>query len=411
MAGAEIPFEVTESARGPCGPALYRYRPLTRDFVAERQRRLAELPTHAPALDALSGVPGTVRYLEFAGLTPPPALPQQRAEATLGTFLLRLFDERGDFGFDWGRMLGCYEELEELLYEERRVRTVLTPVLGLSLDPGTSELALDAGLRLVRGETLEDVPPAAVWGAGSLGVSREPNVLAVLTVPEDAGSAASPVALARARFRRIVTALRLFERGGYALGAMSWMRLEGGAWREIGLGGGGRCGLVTLISAEREEELVAFYELLHRRGPLPAEGELPQESRSGAGELAWALARFEMGCERLAPGEALSDHLMALRALLEPEGPQSGRLPQRLAVLCASPQRRAELAERIAQTISLERAVIRGTTPAPGGVGTLVLELSEHLRALLRDVICGHLDADLCGLADELLADEITLAA
>jgi hypothetical protein len=31
-------------------------------------------------------------------------------------------------------------------------------------------------------------------------------------------------------------------------------------------------------------------------------------------------------------------------------------------------------------------------------------EVSDHLRALLRDVICGHLTADLPGLADELLA-------
>ncbi len=29
--------------------------------------------------------------------------------------------------------------------------------------------------------------------------------------------------------------------------------------------------------------------------------------------------------------------------------------------------------------------------------------MADHLRALLRDVICGHLDLDLAGLADELL--------
>ncbi len=30
-------------------------------------------------------------------------------------------------------------------------------------------------------------------------------------------------------------------------------------------------------------------------------------------------------------------------------------------------------------------------------------DLSDHLRALLRDVICGHLPSDLVTLADELL--------
>ena len=41
-------------------------------------------------------------------------------------------------------------------------------------------------------------------------------------------------------------------------------------------------------------------------------------------------------------------------------------------------------------------------------------ELGGNLRALLRDVLCGHLDADLLSLADELLdeaADEATVAA
>ena len=71
-----------------------------------------------------------------------------------------------------------------------------------------------------------------------------------------------------------------------------------------------------------------------------------------------------MGCERLAPFEALTDYLLALRALLEPEGPSSGRLAQRLAVICATEAERATLAERTAHAISLERAVIAGLAPA-----------------------------------------------
>jgi hypothetical protein len=38
-------------------------------------------------------------------------------------------------------------------------------------------------------------------------------------------------------------------------------------------------------------------------------------------------------------------------------------------------------------------------------VDALVAELAEHLRALLRDVLCGHLDSDLCEVADHLLAE------
>jgi hypothetical protein len=32
-------------------------------------------------------------------------------------------------------------------------------------------------------------------------------------------------------------------------------------------------------------------------------------------------------------------------------------------------------------------------------------EVAGHLRAILRDVLCGHLDSDVRRLADELLAD------
>jgi hypothetical protein len=200
------------------------------------------------------------------------------------------------------------------------------------------------------------------------------------------------VSIARARFRRVLTALRLFERGGYALGPIAWTRTDGASWRAVPFGGSGRPRFITEISADDEDELRAFFNLVSRRAPT-------------SGEVAWALARFEMGCERLAPFEALTDYLLALRALLEPEGPQSGRLAQRLAVICAKPEERAALAERTAHAISLERAVIAGLAPAETGADGLVDEFAEHLRALLRDVLCGHLDLDLRAVADGLLAE------
>jgi len=136
--------------------------------------------------------------------------------------------------------------------------------------------------------------------------------------------------------------------------------------------------------------------------------------RKPSGELAWALARFEMGCERPAPLEALTDYLLALRALLEPEGPASGRLAQRLAVICARPEDRTSLAERTARAMALERAAITGLA-ADGGDRTrpdaLVDELAGHLRAILRDALCGHLNADLRSVADELLAEAAAVPA
>ena len=397
--GAEIPFEVVESEGRRGRAALYCYRPLTGAFIRERLGLLCALPTYAPAARTLAGLEGVDSYLSERGEARIPGDPRECADAALRSFLGQVFAERSEFGFDPPRFEAAFDDLERALYEGRCVGTVLAPLLGVALDPGTSELVLGDGLSLVRGETLADAPAEAVWGTSSADghAGEEPNVLAVLTSTQER-SVRPPVSIARRRFRRILTALRLFERGGYALGPVAWTRSDTGAWRPVAFGSSGRPRFITLIPAAQEDELRAFCNLIARRAP-------------NGGELAWALARFEMGCERLAPFEALTDYLLALRALLEPEGPGSGRLAQRLAVLCAQPAERTALAERTAHAISLERAVIIGLAPAEHGADTLVDELAEHLRALLRDVLCGHLDVDLRAVADELLAEAAAAAA
>jgi hypothetical protein len=395
--GAEIPFEIIESERRPGRTALYCYRPLTGAFIRERVGLLSALPTYAPAAQALAALDGVDEYLIERGEPRVPAEPRECADHALRSFLARVFSERSEFGFDPARFELAYEELERALYDGRCVTTVLAPLLGIALDPDTAELPLGDGLSLVRGETLGDAPAEAVWGTHGPEPSgrEEPNVLVVLRTAGDRAGR-SPVSMARGRFRRVLTALRLFERGGYALGPVAWTRTDTGAWRSVALGSSGRPRLLTLVRADQEDELRAFCNLVARRAP-------------SGGEVAWALSRFEMGCERLAPFEALTDYLLALRALLEPEGPSSGRLAQRLAVLCAQPAGQAALAERTAHAISLERAVISGLAPGDTDpahpVDSLVGEVADHLRALLRDVLCGHLDADLRAVADDLLAE------
>jgi hypothetical protein len=81
-------------------------------------------------------------------------------------------------------------------------------------------------------------------------------------------------------------------------------------------------------------------------------------------------------------------------------------LPVRLAALGATPDRRLALTERAVQAIALERAAIAGSAGRRQGARLLAEEIADHLRALLRDVICGHLDPDLVGLADELLLSD-----
>jgi hypothetical protein len=406
--GDQIPFEVTESgASGRGGVPLYCYRALTGDFIRARRDLLASLASYVPAVGALENAGSTDLYLGARGESVVPEDARQRADAALRSFVARVFDERSSFDFDPERFEVAYGELERALYRGRCVTEVIAPLRGLDLDPEATELNLGGGLLLIRPDAIVGAPPEL--DAEIESSSAAPALLIVLRSAHE-WPQQPPVANARSRFRRVLTALRLFEPGGYSIGPSCYARVDGGAWTRVALGQSVRPRMITRIARDQEDELRAFTSLVARRVPATFAaarnaGEQPLPDGSGAGELAWALARFEMGCERLAPFEALTDYLLALRALLEPEGPASGRLAQRLAVICAPPEGRGQLAERTAQAITLERSVIAGLAAASPGVGALVDELAEHLRAILRDVLCGHLDADVRGMADELLAE------
>jgi hypothetical protein len=198
------------------------------------------------------------------------------------------------------------------------------------------------------------------------------------------------VARGREVLKDLLRALRLFGDGRVTLGALAWARVGAGSWNPVALGAGGRPHGMLVVGTEQEDELRAFCNLVSRRAP-------------DSNELAWALRRFELGCERASAYEALSDHLLALRALLEPEGPASGLLTGRIAALCATPEDRAKLTKRMIKAQALERAAIAGTAEEHTAGLNLARDVADHLRALLRDVICGHLDPNLAALADELL--------
>lgn len=379
--GAEMPFELV-AERGAGRVPLYRYRPLTADFIGAHAGTLSALRSHGAALRALADCEGLDRYLAEHGA--PPALdPRVRCDSALQVFLGCVFCERTGFGFEPAQFEGAYAELERSLYEGHCTTTVVAPLEGVQLDSG-DQLVLGDGLSLIRGDALPDAPAEAVWGEGD-----EPRALAMLAVRQGPAERA-PVAAARAAFARILSALRLYERGGYAIGPVGWARTDAGSWRAVALGVAGRPSGRVAIGRDQLDELRAFCRLVARPSTGP--------------ELDWALARFEMGCERADPLQALSDNLLALRALLEPEGAASGRLAQRLAVICAAGPERAALAQRTARAIALEQTAIAGLA-AGAGAEALAEELAENLRAILRDALCGHLRPDLVGLADELLAE------
>ncbi len=383
--GAEVPFELHATRGARLDTPLYCYRPLTDVFIRDRVGVFGRLPTYAPAARALAGMDGIADYLREQGEPRIPKDARELADAALRVFISRVFSEATEFVITPERLERAYGEIEDALFEGRAESVIVVPLLGLRIV--SPEIALGDGLSLIRGEMLDGAPPDAVWPAGA----DEPAVLACLTLTSDPGKPA-PMTEARVRFRRLLSALRLFDPARVALGPVGWERSGAGPWSLGDLRTGGRPHGVLEIEPDAEDELRAFVSLVTRRTPR-------------AGELAWALRRYELGCERPSLFEALTDHLLALRALLEPEGPASGRLAGRVAALCATEDERLRVTERIAHAVSLERAVIAGLAPSDGSIQLLLAELTGHLRALLRDVLCGHLDSDLRSVADQLLAE------
>ncbi|MCW2986515.1 MAG: hypothetical protein JWR63_4085 [Conexibacter sp.] len=384
--GAEVPFEVVELAGGRREAPLYCYRPLTASFIDERLSILGRLTSFLPAVSALAACGGLDAYLVARGEVQVPAQPRARAEEALRHFLTRVFEDSGDFELSQDRLARAYEELEGLVMEGRALTEVVAPIMGLALM--SEEIALGDGLSLVRAESYGDAPADARR-------EREDGhqvVLARLTWEAAPGDEA-PLRHAQVRLRRLLTALRLYDAAGIVLARTAWTRTGGNPWQPFAIAGGAQARGVCVVPEQQEDELRAFLSLIARRTPR-------------GGELAWALGRFELANDRPRPSEALTDVLLALRALLEPEGAQTGRLAGRVAALCAIPEQRAQVTERIAHLVALERAVVAGVAPEDNALEALVDELTGWLRALLRDVLCGHLDSDLRAVADEMLAEE-----
>ncbi len=391
-AGAEVPYELEpqRARRAPGAASLYCYRALTGEFIAARESQLERLASYGQAASMLERFDGLDRYLANVNAEPARGDARARVRAAIMALLQEVFAEQTDFELRPERLQAALERVERSALAGAGQTTLVATLHGLTIS--SSELALTSGLTITRPELLEGLPEGALAGPDG---SPE-HLIVALTAGEDDPREA--IARGREILKDLLRALRLFGDGRVTLGALAWARLAGGRWRPLALGAGGRPHGMLVVTAEQEDELRAFCNLVSRRAPY-------------GNELAWALRRFELGCERASSFEALTDHLLALRVLLEPEGPASGLLPGRLAALCATPARRLELTERAIATLALERDVIVGAAKVHAGLQELARDMSDHLRALLRDVICGHLDQNLVALADQLLLNEANAAA
>jgi hypothetical protein len=379
--GAEIPFELINTAAPSRSSApLYCYHPLTQRFLAERAGALARLPSFVPAVQGMMALPDLPSYLRARGRRPPGSDARSQSDAALQAFLGAMWAEATDFTFDQPRFEAAFAELEEAAYAGCALALVVTPVDGLVIE--SERVVLGEGLTLVRGVALQDAPPELR--------GDEFATIAVLSLEGEGPS----LEQAGRRLRRLQTALRLWDDAEPALGPTAWARTDGAPWLAIPLATGlRRTADDCLLTPEEEDPLRAFCSLVARRTPR-------------AGELAWALRRFELGCERGTPLEALTDWLLCARALLaDPDGSGFERLAERMAAICAIPEEREELVAGLRRAIAMERGVVAGIVRPDPAVEALVGSLGACLRAILRDVLCGHLDPDLRRIADELLAD------
>jgi hypothetical protein len=398
-AGEELPYEVREPGDGS---PLCRYQPLTQHFVRDHAGELRSLDSFGAACAAIeaAGLAGT--YLERMGVGVPPE-PRRRAELAGVAFLCRLWSESTDFTLDDERLERAIEELQSTGEAEQGQIEVIVPLRGLQMPVARLDLPMAS---IVRADTVE-VPADARSGDG-LGASPwEPAFLAVVRVEEpdpdgeegpDAGVAAVEA------FRGLLTTLRLFKPGGVGIGPHAWTRVAGDRWRRIATAAGRlRPGGYRLVEGELGE-LVSFACTLAAPGtPF----HRAAERRPGfPSTLARAITRFEAGLERNVVVEALNDHLLALRFLLEGRGPAGLGLPMRVAALCAEPDRRAEIKSVVDRAIGLERELWSGE-PAPGAGSVTpaqtAAQLEDLARAILKDAAAGHLGSDLRATADEIL--------
>jgi hypothetical protein len=376
--GEEIPFDV--AADGGEESAFYSYVPMTGRYVVEHAEELCSLPSFAPAREAAVEAGVAAPYLEARGESVP-ADPGARAELMLTTFFAELWEGSAGFALDRERLEAALATLDAESREADDADVLIVPVVGLRMS--MPRLQLPRGVRIVRADSIE-APVDAMRSEGMGRAAWEPQYLAVAEQHPEEGAEE-----ALQQLQELVSVMRLFKGGGIGLGPYAFAPTGEGCWRRIATGvpatrpGGYR------LSEEEASELIAFGTALEAR-PDPDSA------------LSWAVGRFEMGCERATALEGLSDHLLAMRAVLEGHGPVGASLPLRAAALIADEEMdRIEARQRVEDLLELERAMMNGR-PVMGAV-ELAGWAEEGVRDLLRQAALGELGTDLSTTADETL--------
>jgi len=378
--GDQIPFDVAEQA-GPDEAFFHSYVPLTARYVREREAELRSLPAFEPAREAVALAGVAAPYLEQRG-EDVPAEPGERAARLLTVFIASLWDGCTEFALDRERLESALAVLDAETGDVDEAEIVVVPLVGLKMS--VARLQLPHGMQLVRADSFE-APIEAMRSEGMGRAAWEPQFLAIAEQGEGADSAAA----ALRQLGELISVMRLFKGGGVGLGPYAFAPTGECSWRRIATGAPAPRGDGYRLSAEDVEQLVELAATLEAR-PDPA------------GALAWAVHRFELGCERASAVEGLSDHLLALRSVLDGQGPVGASLPMRAAALIADDSTdRLAARERVEAAMELERAQMSGGSLE--GAAGLAAWVEESVRRILRDAALGELGTDLNEAADETL--------
>ena len=376
--GEEIPFDVAADSGDES--AFYSYVPMTGRYVVEHGDELRALPSFASAREATVEAGVAAPYLEERGESVP-ADPGQRAELMLITFFAELWEGSAGFALDRERLEAALATLDAEARDADEAEVLIVPVVGLRMS--MPRLQLPHAVRIVRADSIE-APVEAMRSEGMGRAAWEPQYLAVAEQDSEEG-----VEAALLQLRELISVMRLFKGGGIGMGPYAFAPTGEGCWRRIATGAPAtRPGGYRLSEAEAEE-LIEFGTALEAR-PDPDSA------------LTWAVGRFEMGCERATALEGLSDHLLAMRAVLEGHGPVGASLPLRAAALIADEEMdRIEAGEKVEAVLELERAMMNGR-PIERAV-EFATWTEEGVRNLLRQAALGELGNDLSTVADETL--------
>ncbi|HEY5815811.1 MAG TPA: hypothetical protein VIS95_05665 [Solirubrobacterales bacterium] len=378
--GDQIPFDVAEQ-EGPDEAFFHSYVPLTARYVREREGELRSLPAFEPAREAVALAGVAAPYLEQRGEAVP-AEPGERAARLLTIFLASLWEGCGEFALDRERLDEALAVLDAEAGDVDEADLVVVPLVGLQMQG--ARLRLPHGVEIVRADSFE-APIEAMRSEGMGRSAWEPQLLAIAEQGEAPDSAAEAVE----QLGELISVMRLYKAGGVALGPYAFAPTGEGRWRRIATGAPAPRAEGYKLSGGEATQLAELAETLTAR-PDPT------------GSLAWAVRRFELGCERPSALEGLSDHLLALRAVLDGQGPVGASLPMRAAALIAGDSSdRLGARERIEAAMELERAQMTGAPTRTAA--ELAAWVEGSVRRILRDAALGELGTDLNEVADETL--------